>query len=219
MTTSSSRWKKSLPLVLGVVFVAVVVTLAVLFIKQMLAAVPPSKKAVQQVTLLQPPPPPPPPPKVEPPPQPEIEEVKAPEPEPEPAPDAPDAPPPGDNLALDADGGAGGDAFGLLGKKGGRALIGGEGGSAFAWYASRIQTDVQDALEERDDIRRKRYSVRVNMWLATDGTVRKVELVGSSGSAEMDRTLRAALTSLKQVATRPPEDLPQPIRLRIASRL
>ena len=72
----------------------------------------PQKKVVQ-VQLFRPPPPPP---KIEEPPPPVEEEVKLPDPEPvADAPDVPDMPGP---LGLDADGVAGSDAFGLMGRKG-----------------------------------------------------------------------------------------------------
>lgn len=209
--------RKFVPAALGVVFVCIVATVAVVFIRDMLSSGQPPKKAVQQITLLQPPPPPP-PPKVEPPPEPEVQEVKLPEPEPEPVPSQSDEPAPGEDLALDADGGAGGDAFGLLGKKGGRGLIGG-GGDALGWFAAQVQSDLQEALSERDDIRKKRYAVKVNMWIEPDGRVRNLEMIGTSGNAELDRSLRAALKQITQLSNRPPADLPQPIRLRIASRM
>src|SRR5262245_32752854 len=92
----------------------------------------PAKKVVQ-VQVFRPPPPPP--PEVEPPP-PEIkEEVDV--PEPEPVVDSPEVPdvPPGEQLGLDAEGVAGADAFGLVGRKGGRDLL--AGGSRNQWYAGR----------------------------------------------------------------------------------
>lgn len=219
MAKQRSGLKRLLPAVLGSTFVGVVAIVVVVLIQDMMDAPPPNKKSVQQITLLQPPPPPPPPPKVEPPPEPEIEEVKAAEPEPEPVPDAADEPPPGADLALDADGMGAGDAFGLLGKKGGRALIGTGGGSVYAWYAARIQDDIQEVLNGREDIRKQRYSVKVNLWVDADGSVRKVEILSSSGNKDVDKSLRAALKEITQLTTRPPEELPQPVRLRIASRI
>ena len=86
-------------------------------------------------------PPPPPPPKIEePPPPPPPEEVKLPDPEPvADAPDVPDMPGP---LGLDADGVAGSDAFGLVGRHGGNDLIGGDG--RYRSYANHVKDAVLD---------------------------------------------------------------------------
>lgn len=214
MREKKTHLRRFVPAIVGVVFVGVIGTAAVVFIRDMLSSATPPKKSVQQITLLQPPPPPP--PKVEPEPEPEVEEVKVEEPEPEPVPDDSNEPAPGEDLAVDADGGAGGDGFGLLGKKGGRSLLG--SGSGFGWFATQVKSDVQDMLNNREDIRKKRYSVKVNLWVDPDGSVRNVEMIGSSGNAELDRSLRVALKQITQLKTRPPEELPQPIRLRIASR-
>ena len=48
--------------------------------------------------------------------------------------------PPGDELGLDAEGGAGSDGFGLRAKKGGRGLIG--GGDRNRWYEGQVQRDL-----------------------------------------------------------------------------
>ncbi|HAZ42809.1 MAG TPA: TonB-dependent receptor, partial [Methylococcaceae bacterium] len=42
-------------------------------------------------------------------------------------PEQAEEPPPGENLGVDADGAAGGDSFGLVGKKGGSGFLGGGG--------------------------------------------------------------------------------------------
>src|SRR5215472_10490179 len=103
----------------------------------------PPQKLVQEVHLIRPPPPPPdlPPP----PPPPPDEKVDVPDPLEKPDPTPSNEPPPGEQLGLDAEGSAGGDAFGLLGNKGGRDLIG-TGGSAFAWYAGLLKNEILDTL-------------------------------------------------------------------------
>jgi TonB family protein len=90
------------------------------------------KSRVAMVALLKPPPPvkeKPPPPMKEKPPEPEVQkkeaiqevrEIAKPE---EAPPDKGDDKPAGDQLGVDAQGGAGSDSFGLVGKKGGRDLL------------------------------------------------------------------------------------------------
>lgn len=176
----------------------------------------PAKKLIQQVQIIRPPPPPPAPP----PPPLEPEEVDVPEPEePEPEPAEADQPPAGDQLGLDAEGVAGADGFGLLGRKGGRDLLGAGSSDQYTWYGQILKSDLIDRLAEIRDIRRDRYSVVVRLWLAPDGRIQKFKVVNSTGDAELDRDLVAALESLDRVSEMPPAGLPQPVRLRIVSRI
>ncbi len=178
---------------------------------------PPPQPKVQQISIIQPPPPPP-PPEVTPPP-PEEEKVEIPEPETEPEPvaeDESDEPPPGEDLALDADGVAGSDGFGLRARKGGRGLLG--GGDANRWYAGIVQNDLQRLLAGIDELRQGRYSIIVRIWLDEDGRLTRSELVDSSGDAGLDTAIREALESEARISQAPPSELPQPIKLRISSR-
>ena len=174
-----------------------------------------TKKLVQQVQIIRPPPPaetPPPPP-------PEPEEVDVPEPE-EPEPELADEQPlAGDQLGIDAEGVAGGDGFGLLGRKGGRDLLGAGSGDQYNWYGQILKSDLIDKLAEMRDIRRDRYSVTVRLWLAPDGRIQRFKVANSTGDAQLDRDLLAALESLGRVSELPPAGLPQPVRLRIVSRI
>jgi protein TonB len=179
----------------------------------------PAKKTVQHVTLLAPPPPPPPPPKVEEPlPEPEVdEEVDIPEPETmEDLPEAPgDEPPPSDALGLDAEGGAGSDAFGLVGRKGGRSLLSGAG---HQWYARDLTDGVHESLYQYRKIRSQAYTVVVNLWIASDGRITRAELEQGSGRDELDAAITDALLATR-LAKAPPDSMPQPVRVRINSRL
>lgn len=180
-----------------------------------------AKKLVQQITLLTPPPPPP-PPKVDEPPPPEVEEkVELPEPEPLPEdlPEQADEAPPGEQLGLDAEGGAGGDGFGLTGNKGGRALLGGNGGGAEAWYKRMLGQELQSLLNGHDAVRKRRYSAIVNLWLDAGGRIERVELMKSTGDKELDRALKTALADIERVRQPPPTGTEQPVRLRVVSRL
>ncbi len=178
----------------------------------------PQKKTVQQITLLTPPPPPPPPELEPPPPEPEMEEqVEVPEPETlEDLPDsASDEPPAGDLLGLDAEGGSGGDAFGLIGRKGGRGLL---NGGAFGGFAKQLQEDVYSALSDVEAIRKQSYSVVARLWIDESGMITRAELQRGSGSAELDQVIEDTLLTAR-LAAAPPLEMPQPVRIRITSRL
>ena len=187
-----------------------------LLLARMQGAKAPEPPKVQEISLVQPPPPPPPPPKMEEPPPP-AQLMEEPKPEPEPvADDAPaDEALPGDELGVDAEGGAGSDGFGLRGKKGGHGLIG--GGDRNRGYANALQRELQSQLAENQDARGDKYSVVVKIWLADDGRVERFELLDSTADSDADTALRQTLNGLR-MKNSPPEDMPQPVKLRIVSR-
>lgn len=216
---SRKKYMRLVPVLAGVVFVALT-TVVVLSIKDFLDKPVQTKKMVQQISIINVPPPP----KIEKPPEPEVkEEVKIEEPEniPEDMPDvaADDLPPMGDALGLDSDGGAGGDGFGLLGRKGGRDFIGGNSGDQFAWYSGLLQQDILDFLSLKDSVRTGKYSIVVKLWVDKQGKIERVVLANTTGDKNVDNALRVAFTELAQFQEPPPENMPQPIKLRISSRI
>lgn len=185
----------------------------------------PPKPGIQTIAVLRPPPPPPPPKPEEKPPEPEMkkEEVKL--PDPEPTPEQPsDQPPPSQDLGVDAQGGAGTDGFGLVGKPGGRDITtipeqtGGGGGSRFAFFATQVQNHLQEELLKQDRLRQSDYRAVVRIWLSARGSVERVELVDGTGNPDTDQILRSALLDIRPLKQPPPADMPQPIRLRLMSR-
>jgi len=171
------------------------------------------ERKVQVVTVIRPPPPPlerPPPP----PPETKADEP-LPQDEPEPAPS--DAAAPSEQLGLDAEGAAGGDAFGLVGHKGGRDITG-SGGAIFAWYTNRLKDQVVDRLSDDARIRSKKFSVSVKLWIESDGRIREVRLASTTGSHELDAAIESALGRMPRMGEPPPIEMPQPVSLRIVSR-
>lgn len=214
----SPQWKKRLPGLLGVAFVVAVGIGATLLIRNFMQGNKhaPERK-IQQITLLKPPPPPPPPPKIEKPPQPKVkQEVDIPEPKPMDKIPKPDLPPAGD-LGLDAEGSAGSDAFGLIGRKGGRGLLSGAGDPKII-YAGKLQNAIEEALAQVDELRSFAYSVRANVWVDVTGQVSKVVLVTSTGRKKIDKKLIATIKDISFSATMP-EDLRLPIEYRLSSRI
>lgn len=177
----------------------------------------PRRQVVHNISLLKPPPPPPPKPPEKPPePQMKKEEVKVDQPKQD-APKQDDAPA-GKQLGVDAEGGAGSDGFGLIGNKGGRDLLGGGGRLAFAFYTNGLQRFLQEELAKHKQLRGTDYRIVVRLWLARDGAVQRVELAGSSGNPDVDARVRSALGELAAVREAPPENMPQPVKLRISNR-
>jgi protein TonB len=178
----------------------------------------PKRHVVQQISLVKPPLPPKPPPEPEKPKEEVKQQIKPPE-QPKEA-----APAPQQDLGLDAKGTAGGDSFGLVGRPGGRDIttigvdgngLGGRANAAF--YASQVQSEIQDALNRDDKLRAAEYRALIKLWLNVDGKVIKVEVGSSTGDAELDRMLREALAAQKRLKP-PPEGVAQPIRVELVSR-
>lgn len=215
MNTKAQKYRYLPMIALAAVVIGIAIG-AFAFVRSFINSAPPAqKKVVQEVQIIRPPPPPPdlPPP---PPPPPE-EEVAVNEPEPAPDPTPSNEPPPGEQLGLDAEGGAGGDAFGLLGRKGGRDLLA-SGGSAFAWYAGLLKNQILEQLGDEARARSGQYSIVVRVWVRSDGTIERVRIAQSSGDRERDRAIEAALAKITRISQGPPADMPQPISLRIVSR-
>jgi len=217
----SRSYLRYLPALVGTLVVVAVAILVIDSILDMLDEEPKAlKKTVQQIALIKPPPPPP--PEVKKPPEPELEEkVEVPEPEviedaPEPVPG--DDPPAGDLLGLDTDGGAGADGFGLLAKKGGRLLIGASG-NKYAWYTSTLQRDIFDALSERKDVRTDHYSIVIKLWISEDGAIDRFEFVESTADPKLEKKIQMVFADMGKLSEQPPSGIPQPIKLRITSRL
>jgi periplasmic protein TonB len=172
---------------------------------------------------------------VKPPPPPEIEE-KPPEPEiekeelieeipPELAPEeAASDEPRSQELGVDAEGTAGGDSFGLVGKKGGQALIGGDGDASllrrYAWYTNILQNEIRDKvrrrLEEEGGLPNGKHRLLVKVLLDSQGNVVEFKISDSSGNPRIDKALEKTL-SLFRVSEPPPPGMPTAMTLKITA--
>jgi protein TonB len=205
--------RKYLPLIIACLTVTTVGGGAFALIRSFVnSAGPPPKQVVQEIHIIRPPPPPPdePPP----PPPPEQEKVDVPDPRQQPDPTPSQEPPPSANLGLDAEGGAGSDAFGLVGNKGGRDITA-SGGSAFAWYAGLLKDQIQSVLNGDEHVRSGQFRVSLRVWMGDDGTVRRVEILHGSGNADKDRAIEADLQQIKRLAQAPPAGMPDVINLEV----
>jgi protein TonB len=209
--TGAHPFRRKLPALAAglflLLFTAVAVWLARDFINN---AGKPKKPRVQQISLVKPPPPkpeekPPEPKKVEPP----KEEVKIDQPQ-TPPPDSAPAPNPGGI----PDGPPGGMATDLAAGSG-TGIIG--GGSREDWYGRLISRHLEDVLRRSKRLQGASYRVTVNVWFDGNG-IERVQLVQGSGNAQTDDLLRQELLALPPLREAIPSDMPQPVRIRVASR-
>jgi len=204
--------RKYLPLIIACLTIAGVGGGAFALIRSIVGgASSPPKQVVQEIHIIRPPPPPPdqPPP---PPPPPDKQDIPDPQQQPDPTPSK--EPAPSQNLGLDTEGGAGGDAFGLVGNKGGRDITA-TGGSAFAWYAGLLKDQIQSLLNGDEHVRSGQFRVSLRVWVAEDGSVRRVEIMHGSGSADRDRAIETDLQQLKRLSQAPPAGMPDVISLEV----
>jgi hypothetical protein len=188
---------------------------------------PPKKTQISTVNLV----PPPPPVVKEKPPEPEQpkkeqikEEVLDAGPDRPDEKNQPDEKPVGKQLGLDAEGTAGGDAFGLIGNKGGAGLIGGGGGgsgSPFGRYGRLLEDElnrkVRKRLEGNGGIPRGKLQLTVQIDVDARGKIVKFRIVAPSGDARLDGVVKEALKRDGVMSQPPPEGMPGGVNIRISS--
>src|SRR5262249_4076395 len=156
----------------------------------------------ERLTLvsLAPPPPPPPPPVVKPPPPQEEQKIEEPMIKEEAPKEAPpkDEPPLGTGIK-----GEGSDSFGLGGKPG-NGRIGGGDGSKWGWYASQVQSRIQQALQQHRKTRTASMNLTVRVWADASGRISRAQLASSTGDASLDSALRDEVLTGLQLPEPPP---------------
>lgn len=174
-----------------------------------------------------PPPPPPPPPK---PPEPEqskpepVPEQPKPTPRPAEQPKEAETPSPSKDLSksmeMNADAQAGSDAFNIAAGQGnGMSGSGGGGGLGNATYSRYLVSVVQKLLADDERTSRLAFSkMIVSIWLDANGRITRVEMADSSGDADIDAKVLAALREAPALDERPPANMPMPIRANLKGR-
>lgn len=179
------------------------------------------KKQVTTIKLIPdtPPPPPPPPPKEPPKEQPKPDapkEMKVEQPKPAEA-------PPAEQIKMEGPAGDGPSAFaaGTVNNdyKGGDVkTIGSDGGAKFNWYAGIVKNQIETALEKDKKLAQGQYKLIVSVWLKKNGDIEKLEWAQSDANPEIEQAVKTALDNMPAMREAPPENMPQPIKLRITAR-
>ena len=173
-------------------------------------------RQVQIVQVIRPLPPPP--PDQPPPPPPEKTEQVLPKDQPEPVPD--NAPAPADQpLGIDAEGSAGGDAFGLAARRGGSDLVGGTGSAPFAWYQNRITDAIREHLSSIACAKSAKGSLSIHLLMEADGRFKQVQLATSTGNHQVDQCIETALSSMPRMSDPLPPGMPEQVNIKIVARI
>lgn len=207
---------KKAPIIITVLVLLLVACIVYFIHKFILSSKQSGKPAVaQQITLISPPPPPPPPPKPEPEPEPkQIEEVV--EKVPETPTEAPqDDAPAGEDLGLDAEGGAGSDSFGLVGHKGGKGIGLGKAGH----YEVMIKEKLIDLIYADEELKYLSYSGVIKVWIDGNGKVEKFVLSLDDSSPKVEKLLSAIIKSMEFKSGPPIEAAGKAIKLKINSKV
>ena len=207
---SGKSWLKYLPAAIGVAIAIAAVIAALLLRSFFHVEKSEQKKQIQQITIIAPPPPPPPPPK---------EEIKEPEvkediPEEKPDQAAPEndaEAPAGEDLGVDADGAAGSDGFGLVGKKGGHGLLGGSG------YEQVVRQEINEAIIENQRLKHMQYVAIVNLKLSDSGEFESFDVEMVSGDNEAKAMLEETLRKKHRMSKPRPLEAAGLVKLRIKS--
>ena len=212
-------WLKRIALIVLVLFVLVGIGYGIK--KLMSGGEGEHKKKITTISLKDLPPPPPPPkeqPKEQPKDQPkEIKEVQQPKPE---------QAPPAEVLKMDGPAGDGPSAFASgnptgdykgedLGNK---TIGGGTNKHQFDWYTGLIKERIEDALTKNKSLASGAYKIVVKVWVASDGHIKRYELVTSTGDDSTDGSIKKALDEIPALSEAPPSDMPQPVKLRVTAR-
>jgi outer membrane biosynthesis protein TonB len=212
----TARKRPPTPVIIGsLIGLALIVLVGFALRAVLLAPAQKKQREVQNIQIVRPPPPPPenqPPP---PPPQ-DHQPEQVPQNEPDPSPD--NNPSQAGPLGLDAEGGAGSDAFGLAARKGGRDLAG-SGGAIFGWYTQILRDAINDRLATEKELRSRRYSVLLSVHVNTDGSIADAHLLSSTGSKDTDALIERTIAKVGRLHEERPREMPAQVKLRISSRL
>jgi periplasmic protein TonB len=174
-------------------------------------------RKIETVQIIRPPPPPP--PDQPPPPPPEKTPEQLPKDEPEPKPDQPQQAPLQQPLGLDADGSAGGDAFGLAARRGGSDLVGGTGTAPFAWYTTRITDAIRERLSSLECAKAAKGSLSFHLLLEASGKIKQVQLATTTGNSKVDQCIDGALTSMPPMSDPLPPGMPEQVNIKVVARI
>ncbi|MBY0544941.1 MAG: TonB C-terminal domain-containing protein [Gammaproteobacteria bacterium] len=210
----SKVWKQRIAIVLAVLLLVIGMAWVV---KSLMTGNVSAKKPVTTIKIMPDTPPPPPPPKEPPKEQPKEQpkEIKMEQPKPQQTPQTP-----AEELKMEGAAGDGPSPFGAgaVSNDYNGQKIGGKGMAAYAWYTDQIKTSIEEALAAQKELVKVQYRVSVHIWLTRDGRVERAELKGSSGDPATDKLIRKALAGLSAISEALPEDMPQPVKLRITSK-
>lgn len=230
MQTRNSPWLVPLPTASfwrrwgGWVIGGGIALLALAVLWYLLAGTASTRREAPTTAMLMLPPPPPPPPEPEKLPEPEPEKVEPQITEVEPTPVEPQDKPmdeaeaspaldAGDPVTMNAEAQAGTGGV-LVGGGGGSTGGGGGGGVGDRFYERYVSTLLQQALARDPRTRHLVFTdIRVDIWLAADGSTTRVQLAQGTGDPRIDGAVMAMVRDIDRLDERPPQSMRFPMRV------
>lgn len=103
--------------------------------------------------------------------------------------------------------------------KGGEVkTIGSDGGAKFTWYAGVVKNQIENALERDKELSVAQYKLVVTVWLSASGKIDRLEFSNVDATDDIQRVIKSVLENMPAIRDTPPQDMPQPIKLRIAAK-
>jgi periplasmic protein TonB len=123
--------------------------------------------------------------------------------------------PAGQDLGLDADGSAGTDGFGLIGRKGGTGIGIGKAGR----YEVMVKENVIDRIYADEELKYLAYSGVITLWVNATGKVEKYSIDLDDEAPKIKKLLESVLATLSFDSGPPIETADKGIKLRVNSRI
>ena len=123
-----------------------------------------------------------------------------------------------DLLGLDASADAGADSFGLKAKRGGHSLIDLAGINArlrYKSYFDSITSGLKAVIDGENALRSSYYTIEFYLWLDHSGSIDHIKILTSSANSKVNTLLEHVLLSSTVHFAPPPQDLRQPMKLRL----
>jgi outer membrane biosynthesis protein TonB len=101
---------------------------------------------------------------------------------------------------------------------GGRGGGGGGGGSAWGRFRASGEAQIRSALEANARTRKATMQLKIRLWADSSGRVNRVQLMASTGDAELDAVIRDQVVGGLMLHEPPPKDMPMPVTISIIER-
>ena len=122
------------------------------------------------------------------------------------------AEPPAGDLGLDAEGVAGGDNFGLVGRPGGRGLFG-----AGTSYGALVERELDDMLQRDRRLRGKVFYFVVELLLDRNGGIEQFEIIQERGDESLKDYLETKLLEFGRFSQAVPLEANNSFRIELDS--
>jgi TonB family protein len=132
-------------------------------------------------------------------------------------------------LGVEEEGSAGSDSFGLRAKKGGKDLLqfleprqakpSVNRGPLFLTYGGTLASELETFLKDDPALRGKNFVTVVKIWVNAVGRIERCSIDQSSGNRAIDDRILRHIQSFSGQLEVPPRGMPQPIIIRIRSKI